>query len=135
LGGILTALKTSSVEAELFLACDMPFVSTALLMKVLRSLGAQRKAVFTTVGAAPGFPFVLRASALPIVEEQIRRGHFSLRALAKALKAKPMPVPRGSTKELSNVNTPLDWQAARAWRRCASDPQAADGLRRAHRSR
>jgi molybdopterin-guanine dinucleotide biosynthesis protein A len=135
LGGIFTGLKTSSAEAELFLACDMPFVPTRLLMEVLRGLGARRKAVFTTVDATPGFPFALRASALPVVERQIRRGQFSLRALAKALKAKPMPVPRGFAKALSNINTPLDWQAAQASRRDASKPRPLGSSGRARRPR
>ena len=37
LGGIYTALKTSEAAAELFLACDMPFVSTDLLTSVLET--------------------------------------------------------------------------------------------------
>ena len=133
LGGIFTALKTSSAETELFLACDMPLVSTALLTKLIRNLGAGRKAVFASAGGVPGFPFILRASALPVVEEQIRRRHFSLRALAEALQAKPMPVPRRSAKELANINTPLDWQAAQGPRGRVSNRRASSRSGRARR--
>ena len=135
LSGIFTALKTSRAEAELFLACDMPFVSATLMRKIIRSLGARGRAVFIVADAAPGFPFALRTSALPVVEGQIRRGQFSLHSLAKTLKAKPIPVPRGSAKELSNINTPLDWQAARAARGGASGRQALGKSGRARRSR
>lgn len=114
LGGIFTALKTSGAETELFLACDMPFVSSVLLKKVIRSLGRQHKAAFIRTGGVPGFPFALRTSALPIVDGQIRRGCFSLRALARTLKAKPVRVPPAFAKELSNINTALDWQVAKA---------------------
>src|SRR5215213_7030364 len=36
MGGIYTALKTTSAEAVLFLACDMPQISSALLKKLLQ---------------------------------------------------------------------------------------------------
>src|ERR1700733_13460686 len=48
LGGIVAALKTTRVEAVLFLACDMPFVTAELLEWVLkqsnRPAGKFRKA-------------------------------------------------------------------------------------------
>src|SRR5216117_1095232 len=67
LGGIYTALKTSRAEVELFLACDMPFVSTALLSKLVSNLGPKRDAVFATFDGTAGFPFLMRVSTLPIV--------------------------------------------------------------------
>ena len=66
-----------------------------------------------------------------MIEEQIRRGLFSLHALARALKAKSVSVPRRSAKELSNINTPLDWKAAQAARGCASHRQASGKSARA----
>src|SRR5687768_9364883 len=35
LGGIYTGLKTSANDAEVFLSCDMPFVTDDLLRKVM----------------------------------------------------------------------------------------------------
>jgi len=51
LGGILTALESSSHTAELFLACDMPFVSVDLLKLVLRVWQEERRPVFVVQGA------------------------------------------------------------------------------------
>ena len=119
LGGVFTALKTSNADAELFLACDMPSVSSALLKRVVQGLGSRRKGVFIVADEIPGFPFALRTTALPIVEGQIHKGKFSIRALARALKAKTILVPRGRETELVNINTPLDWQAMQAMSRRA----------------
>src|SRR5690349_6523011 len=35
LGGLLTGLKTTRADAVLFLACDMPLISRALLHKII----------------------------------------------------------------------------------------------------
>src|SRR5947207_3457036 len=50
LGGILTALKTSQAEAELFLACDMPFISAELLEDLLDCWKADQRPVFMVFG-------------------------------------------------------------------------------------
>ena len=117
MGGIFTALKSSKASIELFLACDMPFVSASLLRRVVQSLGPQGKAAFIVANGVPGFPFALRLTALPIVEGQIHMKKFSIRALARALKAKTIHVTRGHAMDLVNINTPLEWEAARATRR------------------
>jgi molybdopterin-guanine dinucleotide biosynthesis protein A len=133
LGGILTALKTSTAGVELFLACDMPFVSTSLLRRVAQSLGSHDKGAFIVANEVPGFPFALRFTALPIVEGQIHMKRFSIRALARALKAKKVPVTRGYARELININTPLEWNMARATRRPAAKRRASsksDQMRR-----
>jgi molybdopterin-guanine dinucleotide biosynthesis protein A len=116
LGGIYTALKTSRADAELFLACDMPFVSPALLARLLKRVGAGNHAVFAAVDGLAGFPFLLRVSTLPVVERQIAAKQFSIQALAEKLRAGLIRIPPRQKLELFNINTPEEWQAARRMR-------------------
>jgi molybdopterin-guanine dinucleotide biosynthesis protein A len=113
LGGVYTGLKTSRAEAEIFLACDMPFVSAAWLRVLLKACETENRPVFTALGRAAGFPFVAPASALPVVERLISKNQFALQKLAITLKARFLRPPREREWELMNVNTPEDWQAAR----------------------
>ena len=115
LGGVYTALTSSRTGAELFLACDMPFVSPALLADLANRLGPKRHAVFATADGRAGFPFLLRAAVLPMVAKQIQSQQFSLQALAKVLRAVLFRVPKGRAPELWNINTPAEWQKARRW--------------------
>jgi molybdopterin-guanine dinucleotide biosynthesis protein A len=111
LGGIYTALKTSEAAVEVFLACDMPFVSTELLRQLVAQLSAKRAAVFAVSGLDAGFPLVIRVDALPVIESQMAKRAFSLQKLASALKARRMRIPMARQAELRNINTPEEWQA------------------------
>lgn len=113
LGGVLTALKTSRADSQLFLACDMPFVSVSLLRKLLQKLSHSRGAAFTAVDGLAGFPFALRAACAPRVEAQIAAKEFSLQALARALRAALVVPPRSGARQTFNVNTTADLAAAR----------------------
>ena len=118
LGGIYTALKTTRADAELFLACDMPFVSTDLLSRILYWFKAHRREVFITTDRRAGFPFLLPRKSLAAVEAQILNKEFSVQTLARVLQAKLLRPPREMWKDLCNVNTPGEWQAARLrWER------------------
>lgn len=113
MGGIYTGLTTSRADAELFLACDMPFVSSQLMQKLSRKLGQEQNAVFTSVGGTAGFPFVIRTTALGLVEQQIAAKQFSLQNLARKLRAKRVLLSTTPSGQVFNINTPADWQAAR----------------------
>jgi molybdopterin-guanine dinucleotide biosynthesis protein A len=113
LGGIYTALTKSRADAHLFLACDMPFVSPDLLTALAARLGSRQRAVFASLNGTAGFPFCIRATALPVIEKQIRDRQFSLQSLARALSAKLFRIPKSRAIELFNINTPEDWLAAR----------------------
>ena len=113
LGGICTALQSSRGGVELFLACDMPFVSPALLTKLADHLGPKCNAMFAAAEGRVGFPFLLRTAVLPVVEKQIRNQQFSLQRLAEVLGAGVFRVPKDRTPELRNINTPAEWQEAR----------------------
>ena len=110
LGGIYTALKTSRADAELFLACDMPFVSLTMLSEIAAKLSPTRLAAFAVVDGTAGFPFVIRREALPVVEQQMAQGNFSLQKLAAALNARRVRIPKLRQWEVKNINTPEDWR-------------------------
>jgi molybdopterin-guanine dinucleotide biosynthesis protein A len=120
LGGIYTALQSSGSGAELFLACDMPFVSPGLLADLADRLGPKCTAVFAAADGRAGFPFLLRTAVLPVVEKQIQSQQFSLQSLAGVLGAVLFRVPKDRTPELWNINTPAEWRKAR--RLCETPP-------------
>lgn len=114
LGGIYTGLKTSTHRAELFLSCDMPFVTGELIRRIMTA-GAP---VFVERQQKVGFPFMLPVTDVDVVEKQIGAGQLSLQELAKRLKARRIRV--RDVRQLFNVNTPEDWEEAR--RRMAELP-------------
>jgi molybdopterin-guanine dinucleotide biosynthesis protein A len=107
-------LKRARAGAVLFLSCDLPFVSPALLRHVLQASVSGKRSVFLKENGLAGFPFLLRVVDLPVVRQQLAQKQFSLQKLAAALRAKGVPCPRNLTGELLNVNTPEDWAAAQA---------------------
>lgn len=111
LGGIFTALKTTSAGAVLFLACDMPQVSEELLRRLIEKFHARTHAVFTLSEAGAGFPILLRRDALPVVKRLLAEKQFSLQMLARTLSAKKFQPNARQARELFNVNTPADWLA------------------------
>jgi molybdopterin-guanine dinucleotide biosynthesis protein A len=137
LGGIHTGLKTSRAEAEVFLACDMPFITPDLLRELLARLGPRHDAVFAVSaspepaaeGACPelvegrqmaGFPFVVRSALWPIVEGRLAAGELGLQGLARALRARRWAVPARWRNQLRNINTPEDFALAQPLRGWAS---------------
>jgi molybdopterin-guanine dinucleotide biosynthesis protein A len=113
LGGVHTALSTSRAETILFLSCDMPFISAELLSTLIGRLGRRKEALFVKEHGLVGFPFLLRRATLPVVEQQLAGKQFSLRKLARALRAQTVSLPRCQRHELFNINTPEDWKIAR----------------------
>lgn len=112
LGGVYTALKTSAVDAVLFLPCDMPFVTPSLLRALLRRFHQNGNALFVRLERRPGFPFLLNRTTLPIVARQIARGDFSLQNLSTAVGAKFFAPSARQQSQLRNINTPDEWAHA-----------------------
>ena len=113
LGGIYTALKTSRKQVILFLPCDTPFVSLALLEKLVNSLKPDVAGVFVAAHKRVSFPFLLRRNCLSVVEKRLEKKRYSLQALAAALRAKKIRLSLGEEKDLFNINTPQEWEIAR----------------------
>jgi len=106
LGGILTGLKSTRAGAVLFLACDMPLITAALLHKLMRASGANRKAVFSSQGGRLGFPLLLPARAADPVQKQIAAKNLSVQQLAVKLRVRKLRIGPRAASQLFNVNTP-----------------------------
>jgi molybdopterin-guanine dinucleotide biosynthesis protein A len=113
LGGIYTGLITSRTAAELFLACDMPFVDAALLEKLIGHYMGKRRAVFTRCKEVAGFPLLLPHEAAQAVKKQIDKRSYSLQKLAAGLNAQFLDIGTADWGKVMNVNTPEEWERAR----------------------
>ena len=108
LGGIYTGLFTGTHEAEVFLSCDMPFVTGDLIRRVARS----GMPLFVEDAGRSGFPLLVRKEDLDIVQAEMRAGRLALQNLAKQLRAKRLRLDDLEARQLFNVNTPADWEEA-----------------------
>jgi molybdenum cofactor guanylyltransferase len=113
LGGVYTGLQGTRSDAVLFLSCDMPFVTEALLHAVLERLTPTTRAVFAKQDGQFGFPFVIRREALAVVDGMLARNEFALQQLARELRATSFPVPKRLAAATFNVNTPEEYRVAR----------------------
>lgn len=113
LGGIYTALKTTSASAVLFLACDMPNISGALIKKIVQRSGNGCEPVFTWQENGAGFPFLLNVDALPVIEKLLAEKQFALQTLFEKVRAKKFRPARSFQTDLLNINTPEDWARLR----------------------
>jgi len=110
IGGIQTALRRANAQRVLFLCCDMPFLSSALVEKLLALEGP---ALFTEADGMAGFPFCLNPDLLSEVDRCIEMGELSLQNLARAL-GQMVHVPESDWPQLTNINTPKQLANARA---------------------
>lgn len=110
LGGVITALRSTKAAAVIFLPVDMPFVTAKLLERCKDHPG---RVVFTQTSRGAGFPFRLDRELLPIAEQQLAGGEHSLQSLARKLRARRLRLSAAEARQLFNINTPADWEAAR----------------------
>ena len=109
MGGVWTAFRRSRAERLVFLSCDMPFVTAALIRAVAKRKG---RGVFSHTEEGAGFPFALDRECLALVEEALAEKRFSLQALARRVGASELRVPSSRLGELRNLNTAEDFASA-----------------------
>ena len=113
IGGIYTALKRAGKPALLVLSGDMPFVGRDLVEGLVSAARKEDKAVFAHGERGFGFPALLDADIISVVEKQINDGRRSIQALARTLKAQAYEPPASMAGALFNLNTPEDLESAR----------------------
>jgi len=103
LGGILTALEHTRAEWNLVVACDMPFLSRALLRQICEIEG---NVVPRVDGRTQPLHARYTKSVKAIVDERMARGELRMLDLLEELQPTYLdfPMQRGFT----NINTRLD---------------------------
>ena len=112
LGGIYTGLITSRAAAELFVACDMPFIEAQFLRKLIDRFRKTRRPVFTRIGGVAGFPLLVPKSQSATVLQHIEAQELSIQGLATALSAVFINVKSADASQFRNLNSPRDLKLA-----------------------
>jgi molybdopterin-guanine dinucleotide biosynthesis protein A len=111
IGGLYTALKTTSAEWNLLVACDMPGLTVEFLRELLAAAIERGQICLVPETGSEQHPLcaVYHRSAQDAVEFAILHKRFEMHALARLLNAAYWPVSDASV--LQNVNTPLEWSS------------------------
>lgn len=102
LGGIASLLAAIHTDWLLVLTCDMPWLSSASLQRLLDGAEGYEAVSFDH---SP-LPLLIRRSALTVVQNQIDSDKLSIKALLASLQTNYLP--RCNEKELGNVNCQED---------------------------
>jgi molybdenum cofactor guanylyltransferase len=108
LGGLLALLTHAGDRLAIAVACDMPFVSEALLRRLA---DAPRSVAIAPRRDDRWEPFLARYDAsavLPFATAQTLAGRMSLQALLDAVSAKELPLSAAEAEELHDWDTPGD---------------------------
>jgi len=119
LAGIHAALLHSSVELNLMLAVDMPFVSRELLA-LLFAAAEESDAIVTVPRSGKGLQplcAVYRRDFLPVAEQALRAGKYKIDAVFSSVSVRvieegELEAAGFSERSFFNVNTPQDRVAA-----------------------
>lgn len=110
LGGIYTALRASTTDWNLVVACDMPGISTPVLTALLDRAAQSTRPCVTAQGST-GEPEPLCAvyhrGCLPVLAQALRDKRFKMKDLVRELDAEAQVV---EPVALANVNTPAEWK-------------------------
>jgi molybdenum cofactor guanylyltransferase len=112
LGGILTALRHSTAEWNLIVACDMPAIDATLLAHLLdaaRQSGDDALLPVTAEGRPQPLCAVYRRTCLAPFEMAFSEGTRKVTTALAAVRCARLPMEEVS--QFQNVNTPEDWAA------------------------
>ena len=123
IAGVATALAWAKTPWLFVLACDMPFVSRALIGRLARARDGRQAVAPLWRGVPQPLVAFYSRDALPAVRRRIERRAFSLMGLLDDLDTRLLPEaewPRGLGHELMDIDTPdaLRWANARFEERC-----------------
>jgi molybdopterin-guanine dinucleotide biosynthesis protein A len=123
LGGLVTALRDATAEVTVFVPCDMPFLTAAIIQQAAVAVSTRHRTVcFVDGSGRAGFPLAAHRRTLALAERLIARGEVSVQAFVRAARARRLPIPPRQAWRWFNVNTPDDLTQARQQHRAIAGP-------------
>ncbi len=115
LGGLYTALTTTTADAVLALACDTPLLTTAAINWLIlqaKHMGDESDGIVVRNGDhfEPLFA-IYKLTCLPLIQKQMDRGNRALYKLITSANFATVDAPSDVGLLLANFNTPEDWAA------------------------
>ena len=105
LGGVITALKSSSNDSVVVLSCDMPFITPAVISSLVSGLSDAQ----ASVGRTDRLNWLCSAwskdECLPSLQTVWKRNERAVHRAAVLLDVMEVPVPAVAVR---NINTPAD---------------------------
>jgi molybdopterin-guanine dinucleotide biosynthesis protein A len=119
LGGIYSGLQAASGEAAFTVACDMPFVSPALVRLVVERAGQADVVVPRVGGQLQALHALYARVCLPYVEQRLRAGRLKISGFFENVRVLEIPEEElagfdDPIRGFMNVNTPEELARARA---------------------
>jgi molybdenum cofactor guanylyltransferase len=111
LGGLFTALRVTTAEWNLIVACDMPWITGDVLREIL-SAAEQCEELALVPRTAHGLEPLCAAyhrDALSAVERAVATNRLAMRDFAVSIGARPWPVPDDDPR-FTNANTLEEWK-------------------------
>lgn len=116
LGGLLALLAHAADRMAIAVACDMPFVSEALVRRLAFAPRAPDAPAIAARREGRWEPFLARYDApivLPIARAEAAAGRITLKGLLDAVKAAELPLDDAEAAQLDDWDTPEDAALAR----------------------
>lgn len=119
LGGLYSALCHAPTEHVFVCACDMPFISSALIRHLARRIAAADAAVPRDETRLQPLHAVYARRLAPLLRPVLERGDLKIENFIRTLSARVLPFPEvapfmRAADVFFNVNTPQDLERARS---------------------
>ena len=117
LGGVKTAFTEKADRPVIFLSCDMPFVNTTVLRRLIAAIETDCGGAYCEVNGRWGFPIVLKPEALRAVSHRLDSGDRSMSGLLSELRCARVVFESSEAWQFLNLNTPVDLEMAQEYLR------------------
>jgi molybdopterin-guanine dinucleotide biosynthesis protein A len=117
IGGLHACLRATATEYNLVSPCDLPLMTVETLNKLLTDVSSWQAVIFRHDGYVEPLCGVYATSCLPVVEQQIAAGQYSMQKLLAKLNVHYIEADAETRLQLRNINTPADYATLEGFQR------------------